>query len=129
MHPDVEKILNSKNLLLLKKIATSFDWPDEDRVDDMGNGFSLTGIPSLSGVFPPEASLPKVTVDHPDSSTSIIRKQLWWKIGESTADQEVWDITNKEANEDGWLIGPLGEKEVDSKFNGDKVWDTALWKD
>ena len=63
--------------------------------------------------------MPKVTVDHLDSSTSIIRKQLWWKIGESTADQEVWDITNKEANEDGWLIGPLGEKEVDSKFNGD----------
>ena len=119
MHPDVEKILNSKNILLLKRIANSFDWPDRNLFEDMVTGFSLTGVPKLSGVFPSEASLPKVTVDHLDSSTSIIRKQLWWKIGEAAVDEEVWDITNKEASDDGWLIGPLGEKEIDTRFNGD----------
>ena len=117
MGKEVGLLLRSKNVLLLSKIADEMNWPDKEICDDLVSGFYLTGMPKLSGVFPPEASLRKMTVDQLDASSSIIKMQLWQKIVDSHADKEVWDITNKESDEDGWLSGPLGFDEIEKRFS------------
>ena len=52
LDPQVAKILEGKNLLLLEKIAESFNWPDTNLFKEIAEGFSLVGTPDQSGVFP-----------------------------------------------------------------------------
>ena len=43
MHPDVARVMEGKNLLLLQKIADSLEWPDANLHHDLVQGFRLIG--------------------------------------------------------------------------------------
>ncbi|CAE7727675.1 SLC24A2, partial [Symbiodinium necroappetens] len=43
LHPDVRAVLGNKRVLLMKKIASSLQWPDTTLWDDLTSGFKLTG--------------------------------------------------------------------------------------
>ena len=106
----------------MSKIAEDIGWPDKSICDDdIAQGFYLTGIPEPAGVFLPEASIPNMTVEHLDELSSIITTQLWEKIKGSKSDQEVWDITLKQAEENDWLAKPMKFDELEECFAGDWV--------
>ena len=62
----IASVMKSKRILLLKRIAESFDWPDMSVFDEMAKGFMLTGMPSPSGLFPLEVNVPALTPDQLD---------------------------------------------------------------
>ena len=87
----------------------------------MSQGFYLTGIPKPTGVFLPEAALPTMTVEQLEESNSIIKMQLWDRISNAEADPEVWDITVKEAEDNGWLSAPMNFEQLEQKMGSNWV--------
>jgi hypothetical protein len=121
MDTEVGMVLKSKNILLLERIAKDLDWPDRAIFTEMSQGFYLTGIPKPTGVFLPEAALPTMTVEQLEESNSIIKMQLWDRISNAEADPEVWDITVKEAEDNGWLSAPMNFEQLEQKMGSNWV--------
>ena len=106
LEADVESVISKKNILLMEKIATSFEWQDQNIVEDLCAGFDLVGTPEPSGVFVAEPNLPSMSVSQSDGLSSALKQTLWDKIEKSESCKDTWDATVIEAKEKGWLVGP-----------------------
>ena len=62
-----------------------------------------------------------MTVEQLDGSSSVIKMQLWDRISAVEADPEVWEITVKEAEGNGWLAAPMSFEQLEEKFSSDWV--------
>lgn len=116
MERKVASIMKPKRVLLLKKIAESFEWVDESVFNEMVEGFMLTGMPNPSGLFPTEVNVPSMTPDQLDDQYSVLKPIIWKSIETSKPDKDVWDATMIEAEEKGWLEGPLRWDELERRF-------------
>eukprot|EP00434_Breviolum_minutum_P016188 symbB.v1.2.014264.t1/scaffold1033.1/size247163/2 len=119
LEEDVESVVSKKNILLMEKVASSFDWQDQNIINDICDGFNLVGTPEPSGVFVTEPNLPTMSVSQLDGLRDVLKQTLWSKIEKGEHCEKTWDATVLEAKEKGWLVGPLSWSEVEKKFSGD----------
>ena len=118
LDPQVAKILEGKNLLLLEKIAESFNWPDTNLFKEIAEGFSLMGTPDQSGVFPSEVNVPTMSVEQLDGESRVLKAMLWDKVAKGQFDKDTWDATMEEAGDKSWLDGPYSWGELENMFGG-----------
>lgn len=118
MDPQVAQVLEPKNLLLMEKIAESFDWPDKNLFKEISDGFSLVGTPEQTGVFPPEVNVPAMSVEQLDDRAAVLKEVLWNKVLEGPFDQETWNATLEEAEVKAWIDGPFSWDDLEAKFDG-----------
>ena len=118
LDPQVAKILEGKNLLLLEKIAESFNWPDTNLFKEIAEGFSLVGTPDQSGVFPSEVNVPTMSVEQLDGESRVLKAMLWDKVAKGQFDKDTWDATMEEAGDKSWLDGPYSWDELENMFGG-----------
>ena len=123
MDAGCERVLKSKRLVLLEKIANSLQWPDTDLHDQLRSGFKLTGHQKPSGVFGPDIKPGTQSRQDLADQCSVLQKAIWDKIASSREaewSEPLWEITMKEVHEKQWLAGPYSRAELDVLFDG--VW-------
>ena len=106
----------------MKHIATEIGWPDMSLFDEMVKGFRLTGVQSKSGILKDDCKPPMHSEDELMAKGKFLRPALWGKIqSEPLQDfsRRLWEITMTEAEEKGWLRGPLTYEEIDFLYDGD----------
>ena len=102
MHPDVEKVLRGKRLVLLKRLLEETGYPDVHPLDDLVAGFPLIRKIEQIGVWPArdrpptrnEATLLK-TAKWAQHAAKSVRRSV-----EKGIDEEAWQSTLEEASPD-----------------------------
>ena len=118
MHPDVARVMEGKNLLLLQKIADSLEWPDDNLHQDLVQGFRLIGDEQPSGIFPVEPKPALASVDEFWERSLLVKHALWQKVVDSPTDrlsQGLYEVTETE-REKGWLSSPKTWQELEGTF-------------
>ena len=118
MHPDVARVMDGKNLLLLQRIAESLEWPDGNLHQDLVQGFRLIGDEQPSGIFPVEPKPALASVDEFWERSLLVKHALWQKVAESPTDrlsQGLYEVTEGE-REKGWLSSPKTWEELEVTF-------------
>ena len=118
MHPDVARVMEGKNLLLLQKIADSLEWPDADLHRGLVRGFMLIGDEQPSGIFPVEPRPALASVEEFWERSGMVKHALWQKVAETPDDrltQALFEVTEAE-RERGWLSAPKTWQELESSF-------------
>ena len=113
LDPDVECILQGKNLLLWKKLLEESGYKDLSIWDEVVRGVKMTGPASLSEEMPHGYQVPNM------SEREVQAKAHWWRRAsvakcqerDPELDAELWKQTLLEV-EKGWLQGPFSEEEV-----------------
>ena len=103
--PHLRGILEGKRLLLWREILVDLGYPDVAVVDDMCQGFKLTGWAPSTGVFKPNVRRPTLGLQQlvnmsKGLTAAVVNSLLGAK--DSEHDQLVWDETMNEV-EKGWL--------------------------
>ena len=111
--------MEHKNILLLEKIAESFDWPDKNVFKDVSEGFHLVGTPEQTAIFPPEVNIPTMSVAQLDEESRILKPMLWDKVAKGEFDEDTWNATVEEATQKSWLDGPHSWEQLEEMFDGD----------
>ena len=119
MDHKVSKVLEHKNILLLERIAESFDWPDKNLCKDVSEGFPLVGTPEQTGIFPPEVNIPTMSVAQLDEESRILKPMLWDKVAKGEFDVDTWNATVEEATQKSWLDGPHSWEQLEEMFDGE----------
>ena len=99
MHPDVARVMEGKNLLLLQKIADSLEWPDANLHHDLVQGFRLIGDEQPSGIFPVEPKPALASIEEFWERALLVKHALWQKVADSPADrfsQGLYEVTENE---------------------------------
>eukprot|EP00438_Fugacium_kawagutii_P013576 Skav234780 [mRNA] locus=scaffold2396:605776:607581:- [translate_table: standard] len=112
-------ILKNKKLLLFKEMLIDLQYPDSKIVDEMIQGFPLTGWSTGSGVFDPRVRLPEVSVEQLRDSLPGLNRSLVASLQKaewSELDQAAWNETQLEL-EKGW-ISVCDEVNLDNHFLG-----------
>ena len=118
MHPDVARVMEGKNLLLLQKIADSLEWPDANLHHDLVQGFRLIGDEQASGIFPVEPKPALASIEEFWERALLVKHALWQKVADSPADrfsQGLYEVTQNE-REKGWLSNPKTWQELENTF-------------
>jgi hypothetical protein len=111
-----QKVLEGKNLLLLKEVLQKLDYQDTSLVDDILRGCDMHGVtPSSRGAFPKR---PRVA----QSTASQVRQQAKWRGPVTLSEMRksfqqeqatvIWDACVDE-KERGWVQGPYTRQQVD----------------
>ena len=120
--PRIHKVVQNKNLELMKVLTTKAMCGDERLSDDIANGFNLVGLAKHTDAFP-QAVVPQLV-----SEEELSRRAAWWsralmaKVGPSgdrETDDFVWSESLAEA-EKGWLLGPFSLEDAKAQF-GEKL--------
>ena len=112
-------VLEGKRILLMKKVASSLDWPDMSLFDELQQGFRLSGNQPATGIFAGDAKPPLYSESELLDKGKFLRPALWGKIqSEPLQDyaQVLWDKTLDEAGPKGWLQGPFSLDELNFRF-------------
>ena len=118
MHPDVARVMEGKNLLLLQKIADSLEWQDTNLHRDLVQGFRLSGDEQPSGIFPVEPKPALASVEEFWERSLLVKRALWQKVADSLDDrlsQALYEVTEAE-REKGWLSAPKTWQELEKAF-------------
>ena len=121
MEPGVAAVMRGKNILLLEKIASSFEWPDESVFEHLKRGFPLVGESSPSGIFDVDRKPASLTREELLQHAKFLRPALWAKVANSKLDEaasHVWEATQIELVEKGWLTGPYSWDNLQERFPG-----------
>ena len=113
LHPEVERVLRGKNLLLWKKLLQDAGYKDLQICDEIIRGVRMTGAASFSEEMAHGAILPTMT------EQEVRGRACWWRravvakcqAGDPELDKALWAQTLQEV-EKGWLQGPMDEAEV-----------------
>ena len=105
MPPYIAKILKGKKLLLFREILLDLGYPDESLVQNIIDGFALTGWAEPSNVFRPHVRPPSIHLKQLDSMcyglnlavVNSLKNSKW-----EPSDQVAWDETLAEVDK-GWL--------------------------
>ena len=101
----LRSLLKGKRLLLLKEILNDLQYPDTSLVDDILNGFPITGWLPKSNVLPHRVRHPEYDLE----TLKLLAKGLNQSVKAQVAAMEVSDVTlsaweaTKEEIEKGWL--------------------------
>ena len=102
------KILESKRLLLMKKVILDEGYEDVGLADDLLSGFSLVGDVPKSHVLPHKMSPSTLSTTDLQSNAAKANKALRFMTrssGDQDLDQKLWERTQVELQR-GWLLGP-----------------------
>ena len=115
-------VLRGKSISLMRYIAKELNWPDKTLFDELVQGFKLTGVQPRSGIFENDCKPPQYDEEELMARGKFVRPALWGKI-QSEPLQEfstpLWEITLTEAQEKGWLKGPLTFNDINLLYAGD----------
>ena len=123
LHPEVQKILQGKNLLLWKHLMQSTGFDDPTLFEEVTSGFKLVGQPECSPQFP------KGFVPMHQSPQELRSKSVWMRkanaakcvsTGDIELDSLVWTQTLEECTK-GWMEGPYTEDQVTERV-GSTDW-------
>ena len=119
--PDhVRLLVGNKRLLLLKEVLSDMGYPDESLVDEIAQGFKLSGWLNKSFVFKPRVKRPSMSLHTlkrlahgPNASTlqSMVVRQ------ENTLEGATWEETVEEEKK-GWIWFDDEELRQQTKFAG-----------
>jgi hypothetical protein len=118
LHPDVEKVVADKSILLFKQMLEDIGYDDIDVHSLLITGVKLIGqIPPLAFWQPDPEKLPRITPEMlwseartAQSNVSCLGKSL-----DPGRDGDLWNITLEEV-EGGGLAGPFSAAEITAKF-------------
>ena len=102
----IREVLKGKRLLLLGEILNSLNYPDKTLVEDLKQGFQLTGWISRSGVFPQAMKRPERSVEAALNLAKGVNKSIIKQVQASKDDDltnEVWEATKLEIQK-GWVF-------------------------
>lgn len=123
MHPDVERVMKSKRLLLFKRMLEDSGNCDADLFKCMVEGFPLVGHIQFSGQFPRQWKPAALSMEALKKSSTWSRKAISASCRRVAEDREiasaVWDETLQQVSK-GWLTGPYTESQLDDRHSG--VW-------
>ena len=122
LNPKVARILKGKRLLVLEELAKDIGWPDERIHQELREGFKLTGHSPPSHIFKQEFRPASMSKEKLMQDSKFIRPLILGKLNhqvvEDEDERELYDITLREANEKGWLEGPLDPSSVSDRHQG-----------
>ena len=119
MEPGVAAVMKGKNILLLERIAASFSWPDEEVFKHLKEGFPLVGESSPSGIFDVDRKPASLTRSELFQHAKYLKPTLWAKVANSKLDDaacHIWNATQEELLDKGWLTGPYSWEELQARF-------------
>ena len=119
MHPDLQVVMESKRLLLFKRMMADAEVVDDHLFDELRLGFKLTGQLEPSGQFRPKFRPVELSVEELRKSSKWARHAVSGsckRIGEdAVVAQAVWEETLAQ-REAGWIKGPFSASELDCKY-------------
>lgn len=115
-------VLRGKSISLMRYIAKELNWPDKTLFDELVQGFKLTGVQPRSGIFESDCKPPQYDEDELMARGKFVRPALWGKIQAEPLQEfsaPLSEITLAEAQEKGWLKGPLTFNDINLLYQGD----------
>ena len=116
MRPEMQAVLKTKRISLLKRIIHDEGYMDETLADDIANGFNLVGeIPGAGGRLPPKFVPATLAVSELIANSARARKAIQFgklTSGDDHMDLELYKKTLDEV-ERGWLLGPVPWEELE----------------
>ena len=106
LDPVVATVLEGKSTVLLDRLLQEAQYPDVDLVEDIRQGFPLTGWMKNTNVFVPDPRPPKATLSSQLSSASARNRATLAKVASTVSDATAiatWDETLQEL-EKGWIF-------------------------
>jgi hypothetical protein len=107
LEPHLRLVLQGKRLLLFKEMLEAYDYPDRTLVDDITNGFPLSGWLPKSHVLPVGLKRPSQSVESALKVAKGINGGICKQVSSNTdpdLDGEVWEQTLEElSNRWTWL--------------------------
>ena len=127
LRPEMAKVMGKKKFatmkhLLMKMNAAGMVQRDLTIIDEMIEGFPLTGMAPFKDAFKYEVKLPTMTEKELRASSWINNKALLDRIGPSRVsehDDEIWRQAEQEFDA-GWLLGPFENEQQVSQMLGEK---------
>ena len=119
--PKVKAVLGAKRLLLMERVAKSINWPDTTLFQEMAQGFRLVGQATKSNVFQSGIKAASMSEEQLMKDAKFLKPALLGKIRASRGDahsKELYELTESEALDKGWLSGPYTALEMDERFSG-----------
>jgi len=119
--PKVKAVLGAKRLLLMERVAKSINWPDTTLFQEMAQGFRLVGQATKSNIFQPGIKAASMSEEQLMKDAKFLKPALLGKIRASRGDahsKELYELTESEALDKGWLSGPYTALEMDERFSG-----------
>ena len=104
--PHLKRILKPKRLLLLREVLRALDFPDSTLVDDIVQGFRITGWLPDTGVRPLKVCPPTLSREDVWGARDARNREIWESVGPRTdqrLDQALWEQTLKECSK-GWAV-------------------------
>jgi len=114
----LQVILKGKNLLLFRELLEQHGYPDVGIVDELTNGFRVTGKLVASKVWSRELKPATMSIEEFRQRSVWSNKALSTKCissGDGAVDDQVWQQTLEEV-EKGWLAGPLSLEQMQAKY-------------
>ena len=103
--PHLRKLLCEKRLAVWQAMANHYNYPDKNLVQDILNGFKVTGWLPDSEIFPREFRPPSMDVSTLESLSKGLNQHVKAKVLAATGgelSEATWSETLKELNE-GWM--------------------------
>lgn len=116
MPSHVQKVMANKRVLLLCKIAyEQLEWPDKTLLNDLTQGFKLTGHLEATGIFKQQPKPAEMSVEELSLASRFLRPAIIGKCRQSAHTKlakELYDITLEESTSKSWLNGPYKQQRV-----------------
>ena len=104
LDPHLQSVLRGKRLLLMKEMLKDLDYPDTTLVDEICQGFKLSGWLPKSNSFPSSLKRPSRSMDAVRNMAKGLNRNITKQVASSLdADlaAEVWELTKEELDK-GW---------------------------
>ena len=104
LEPHLQSVLTGKRLLLLKEMLQELEYPDSNLVDEICQGFKLSGWLPKSNIFPQALKRPAGSMDAVRNMAKGLNKNIAKQVASHTDEDlaaEVWALTKEELDK-GW---------------------------
>lgn len=115
-------LVKDKQFLMLRYLAESIDWPDVSLHEELVQGFRLVGEGSRSHVFRWEPKPARLSPEELMQKAKFVRPAILGRVSHMDKPEylaELNAITRSEADEKGWLQGPLSFEQVKAEVGSD----------
>jgi hypothetical protein len=119
--PRAKAIATGKNIALLEYYIKKLNWPDDRLIQDLLQGFHLSGTMSPSGIFPQKVKLATVSSGQLRSSAKWCRRAIISKVASAEHDDmesKLWEQMQSECDKK-WCRGPFTESQVTTQVGND----------
>lgn len=103
--PHLQAVLKGKNLLILGEMLRDLEYPDRDLVEDICNGFKLSGWLKKSNVFPARLKRPSNNLETAKKLAKGVNHSICKQVAKPNdpeLEAEVWRLTQEEIDK-GWV--------------------------